>query len=242
VPRSIRTRIRSAIRASPRRRSHRRHRRPRRPTSARGVAARQPARAAAAAAANAENLLNAFGYYADEHLWDAAAQLFAVDGWAEVPGIGVYVGREPLRAALQAAFGGRREGAFELNQTAQPVIHTRADGTARIRTRLARIAALADGDDSYSAGVYEAAVVAEDGAWRIGALDFEPTWAASHSRGWARVTPGEAAELTAPPSRDVPPPARPLSGSAAAPFPSVVDLPFHYANPVSGRPPALGSF
>src|SRR5690606_29378323 len=142
-----------------------------------------------------------FGYYADEHLWDAAAQLFAADGWAEVPGIGVYVGREPLRAALQAAFGGRRAGAFELHQTAQPVVHASADGSARIRMRLAHIAALEDGDDSYAAGIYEAAVVKENGAWRIAALDFEPTWAATHSRGWARVAAGEAAALTAPPGR-----------------------------------------
>src|SRR5690606_14560092 len=127
------------------------------------------------------------------------------------------------------------------NQTAQPVVHVQ-DGTARIRTRLARIAALQDGDDSYSAGIYEAAVVEDGGVWRIGALDFEPTWAASHSRGWARVTAGQAAELTAPPSRDVPPPDRPLTGAAAPPFPAVADVPFHYPNPVSGRPPAHGSF
>jgi hypothetical protein len=61
-----------------------------------------------ASAEAAENLLNAFGYYADEHMWDAAAQLFATDGWAAVPGVGIYAGRERLRAALQATFGGRR--------------------------------------------------------------------------------------------------------------------------------------
>jgi len=66
-------------------------------------------------------VLNAFGYYADEHLWNAAAELFATNGWAEVPGVGVYVGKEHLRAALQAVFGGRREGTFELHQIAQPV-------------------------------------------------------------------------------------------------------------------------
>src|SRR5690606_21338435 len=84
------------------------------------LAAIESALAEAATAAAAENLLNAFGYYADEHLWSAAAELFAADAWAEVPGIGVYVGRESLRAALQAAYGGRRAGAFELHETAQP--------------------------------------------------------------------------------------------------------------------------
>jgi hypothetical protein len=197
---------------------------------------------AAAAAATAENLLNAYGYYADEHLWDAAAQLFATDAWAEVPGVGVYVGRERLRAALQAAFGGRREGAFELHQIAQPVIHPAPGEATRIRARLARIDAIEDGDDSYSAGVYEAAVIEENGAWRIGALDYDPTWTASHSRGWARVTGGAQPKLTVPSTSDLLPPDRPLSGAAAPPFPAIADVPFHYSNPVSGRPPARGAF
>jgi hypothetical protein len=196
----------------------------------------------AAAAANAENLLDAFGYYADEHQWDAAAQLFAADAWAEVPGVGAYVGRAHLRAALQAAFGARRVGVFELHQIAQTVIHPSVNGAARIRARLAQIDAIEDGDDSYAAGVYEAAVVEENGAWRIGALTYDPTWAASHSRGWARVQDGEAAKLVAPATSDLPPPDRPLLGPAAPPFPAIADLPFHYRNPVSGRPPARGSF
>jgi len=206
------------------------------------LAALEQALETATAAANAENLVNAFGYYADEHQWNAAAQLFAADAWAEVPGVGVYAGRAQLRAALQAAYGSRRAGAFELHQIAQPVIHQAAGGGTRIRARLAQITAIEDGDDSYAAGVYEAAVVKENGAWRIGALAYEPTWAASHSRGWARVTEGEPAELTAPNSTDLPAPNRPLLGPSAPPFPAIADVPFHYSNPVSGRPPARGSF
>jgi hypothetical protein len=206
------------------------------------LAALEQALEAAAAAASAENLVNAFGYYADEHQWDAAAQLFAADAWAEVPGAGVYAGRSQLRAALRAAFGGRISGAFELHQIAQPVIHPAADGGTRIRARLAQITAIEDGDDSYAAGVYETAVVKENGAWRIGALAYEPTWAASHSRGWARVTEGEPAKLMAPNSTGLPAPDRPLLGPAAPPFPAIADVPFHYSNPVSGRPPARGSF
>jgi hypothetical protein len=54
----------------------------------------------------AANLLNAYGYYADERMWDAAARLFAPDAWAAVPGVGIYTGRDRLRTALQATFGG----------------------------------------------------------------------------------------------------------------------------------------
>ena len=114
------------------------------------LAALEQSLRAAAAAEAAENLLNAYGYYADEHLWDAAAQLFAADGWAAVLGAGIYTGRERLRGALQAAFGGRRDGAFELHQIAQPVVHASAGGgSTRIRARLAEIDVRADGDDTY---------------------------------------------------------------------------------------------
>jgi hypothetical protein len=191
----------------------------------------------------AEALLNAYGYYADEHMWDAAAQLFTPDGWVAVPGIGIYAGRERLRAALQATFGGRREGEFELHQIAQPVAHAAADGSpTRIRARLAEIGAREGGDDVYAAGIYEAAVVKKDGIWQIEALDFEPTWAASHSRGWARVAAGESAKLVAPLNGDRATPDRPPLGQTAPPFPAIADVPFHYSNPVSGRPPARASF
>jgi len=192
----------------------------------------------------AENLLNAFGYYADEHMWDAAAQLFATDGWAEVPGVGIYAGRERLRAALQATFGGRRAGAFELHQIAQPVVHASASGgPTRIRARLAEIDVLDDGDDTYAAGIYEGAVIETEGAWKIAALDFEPTWAATHSRGWARVTAAKSAKRVATPlTSERAAPDRPLRGPMAPPFPAIEDVPFHYPNPVSGRPPARASF
>jgi hypothetical protein len=102
---------------------------------------------------------------------------------------------------------------------------------------------LEDGDDAYAAGIYEGAVVAEGGVWRIAALDFEPTWAATHSRGWARVTAGESAKLVATPvTSELAAPDRPLLGSTAPPFPAIADVPFHYSNPVSARPPARSSF
>ena len=208
------------------------------------LAALERSLASTASVEAAENLLNAYGYYADEHMWGAAAQLFATDGWAAVPGVGIYAGRERLRAALQATFGNRRAGAFELHQIAQPVIHASADGgPTRIRARLAEIDVLEDGDDAYAAGIYEAAVSERDGTWQIEALDFEPTWTATHSRGWARVAAGQSAKLVAPPLQsNAATPNRPLHGQAAPPFPAIADTPFHYSNPVSGRPPARSSF
>jgi hypothetical protein len=188
----------------------------------------------------AENLVNALSYYLDERMWDAAAELFASDGWGEVTGAGIYAGRERLREALQTFYGGRQNGVLEFHQVAQPVIHPAADGQAtRIRARLAQINASDEADDLYIAGVYEGLVSKEQGGWKIAGLDLDHTWAASHSRGWARVVEGEHAAVFAPPEgAERFPPDEPLRGPAAPPFPRIEELPFHYANPVSGREPA----
>ena len=195
---------------------------------------------AAASYEAAENLINALSYYLDERMWDAAAQLFASDGRAEVPGVGVYIGRERLREALNTLYGGRQGGVFEFHQVVQPVIHPSPDGgETRIRARLAEIDVFDEADDFYVAAVYEGRVRKEEDSWKLAALDLHHTWAASHSRGWARVTEGEHAELFVPPAAAESFPAdEPERGASAPPFPRIEDLPFHYTNPVSGRLPA----
>ena len=126
------------------------------------LAALEQALDAAAAAATAENLLNAFGYYADEHLWDAAAQLFATDA----------LGRSARRRRVRRTRAVARRTAGRVRRPTRRRVRAPSDraarhscaaagGPTRIRARLARIDAIEDGDDSYSAGVYEAAVIEE---------------------------------------------------------------------------------
>ncbi len=194
---------------------------------------------AAAAYETAENLLNALSYYLDERLWDEAAELFARDGRVAVPAVGIYVGRERLRNALNALYGDRDEGLFEFHQVVQPVIHVSADGdTAQIRSRLAQIDAWDSADDLYIAGVYEGVVRKEEDGFLIAALDLNYIWAASHSGGWARVREGDHdARFAPPPAASEWPPDEPPQRSSIPPFPKIKTVPFHYANPVSGRQP-----
>jgi hypothetical protein len=231
------------------------------PASARTVGALRGARALAALEARVaaaeraldvasshdavENVANAYSYYLDEFRWDDAAALFAENGWKELPYVGIYRGRERIRASMNMLYptGGRPAGFFAIHQTMQPVVHIAADGaSAKIRLRVLQPRGRIGADGSWIAGVYENEAVLEHGIWKLSAMDLDYTWAAGYREGWAGAArAGVAAE-----SRDALPsgalqPDEPLRGPAGAPFPQIVDLPFHYDNPVSGRAPAPAS-
>jgi hypothetical protein len=224
------------------------------------VGAAERGLAVASAYDGAENVANAYGYYLDEFRWDDAADLFAENGWKELPYVGIYQGRERIRASLKMLYpnGGRPAGFFAIHQTAQPVIHVAPDGaSARIRLRVLQPRGRIGVDGSWIAGVYENEAVLENGVWKLGAMDLDYTWSAGYREGWAGAAraggteslaaEGPAAPPTAaegrgaPPAAEALPPDRALRGPADAPFPKIVALPFHYDNPVSGRPRAAAS-
>ena len=188
-----------------------------------------------------ENLESAYGYYLDKNLWNPLAYLFAKDGSMELAQRGVYQGRERVRAFLLKVFGRGQEGpvAGRLGNhiQVQPVITVAQDGrSAHIRVRL--LQQMSFGSRAMiGGGVYENLAVKEDGVWKLKIDHVYNTFTAAYDGGWARganrYLPG--------PSADFPPDAPPtlVFGS----FPTVYDIPYHYANPVSGRTqlPALGA-
>jgi ABC-type nitrate/sulfonate/bicarbonate transport system substrate-binding protein len=192
-----------------------------------------------------ENVSNAYGYYIDEFLWDATADVFAVSGSKELSGVGNYIGRERVRDSLFGRYGagGRRAASMTLHQKTAPVVTVDADGrTAHIRTKLFQLNSARDGDGSYMQGIYENKVVRERGVWKIARMDLDYTWSASYSTGWARVA-GRTARAPAPAAaptagaRAMPAPDGPLRGVTTAPYPGLATMAFHYRNPVSGRAP-----
>lgn len=225
------------------------------------LAAAERAAAVAVAYDAAENLLNAHSYYLDEMRWDDVADLFAADGWDEVGQLGVYAGRERIRAALRALYprDGRPAGVLAIRQTTQPVIDVAPDGSsAKIRERVLEVGGRVGAEGEWRAGVYESAIVLEDGVFKLAAMDLDYTWAAPYHGGWAAVAAGQAfqpdpgvgsdpgigavargegAPVFTPPS-GLSAPDRALRGPVRPPFPEILPLPFHYANPVSGRPAA----
>ena len=189
----------------------------------------------------AENLASAYGYAIDESLWPSVADLFAREGWHELPGAGVYVGRERIRESLTRALGaggGRTADAFAVHHVTQPVIHVAPDGrSARLRVRLLEVRGQAGAPAAWLAGVFENDAVKEDGVWRLQSVDPDFTWTITHGTPWARIADRDRAD-SAPPAASDFPPDRPPRGPAGVPFPAIEAMGFHYTNPVTGREPA----
>ena len=186
-----------------------------------------------------ENLATAYGYYIDEFKWDETADIFSRDGWKELSYVGTYVGRERIRQSLKLRYpNGKSPNFLTLHQIVQPVIHVADDGrSARIRVRPFQLGGPAGGEGSWIGGIYENTAIVEDGIWKLSGMDLDYVWNAASRGGWARVKSAPVAPEVAMAKEF--PPDRPLRGPAAAPFPRIVDVPFHYKNPVSGRMPPL---
>ena len=186
-----------------------------------------------------ENLESAYGYYLDKNLWNDLANLFSTDGSMELAQRGAYDGREHVRAFLLKVFGRGTEGpvANRLgnHMQLQPVIDVAPDGkSAKIRIRMFQQMSFGP-RASVGAAVYENTAVLEDGKWKLRDDHTFNTLAANYDGGWVRAanpgTPG--------PDKDLPPDRPPTLQFQM--FPVVYDIPFHYANPVTGntRVPAI---
>jgi triacylglycerol lipase len=180
-----------------------------------------------------DNLTSAYGYYLDKNLWNNLADLFARDGSIELAQRGVYKGQKRVREFLLTVFGRGQEGpvAGRLGNHVQmqPVIHVSDDGrTAKIRVRMMQQLSFG-ARASMGASIYENEAVKEDGVWKFSIDHTYNTFTASYDGGWTktsnRAVPG--------PSKDLPPDAPPTLVFEM--FPAVYDIPFHYANPVTGR-------
>lgn len=179
-----------------------------------------------------ENLQSAYGYYLDKNLWSELSQLFARDGSIELAERGVYRGAR-LREFLVKVFGRGEEGpvAGRLGNhiQLQPVIHVDDDGR-RARVRVRMLQQMSQGARaSVGAAVYENELVKEDGVWKFAVVNAYNTLSAVYVGGWAQAAsrgmPGRSVAFPpdGPPTREV------------AMFPILRDMPYHYANPVTGR-------
>ena len=181
-----------------------------------------------------DNLTSAYGYYLDKNLWNNLADLFARDGSIELAQRGVYKSQKRVREFLLAVFGrGGQEGpvAGRLGNHVQmqPVIHVADDGqSAKIRVRMMQQLSF-NGRASMGGSVYENEAVKEDGVWKFSVDHTYNTWTASYAGGWMKGVTGNVPGQ----SRELPPDAPPTL--AFKMFPVVYDIPFHYANPVTGR-------
>jgi len=192
----------------------------------------------------AENVSNAYGYYIDQFAWRDTAALFAKDGWKELSYIGTFVGQDQVLQSLITRYGeGGPNNAFQaIHQKTQPYVTVLESGEhAHVRTRLLQFNSSSTGPGSWISGIYENQVVKdENGVWRIHGMDLDYVWLGDYATGWTGIVPG-ASERFAPPAEqlerfDID---APLRGETFAPYPRIAPMGFHFANPVSGREPAL---
>jgi triacylglycerol lipase len=183
-----------------------------------------------------DNLVSGYGYYLDKNLWTDLANLFSEHGTIELAQRGVYIGRERVRGFLFNVFGkeGPQENRLGNHVQWQAVIHVAPDGeNAKVRSRMMQQLSFGRGA-SMGASYYENEFVKEDGLWKFSVDHTYNTWGASYAGGWVKQTgrggvPG--------PSKTYPPDTPPSFRFQM--FPAVYEIPFHYAHPVTGKPPRV---
>jgi hypothetical protein len=180
--------------------------------------------------AEVTNLQDTYGYAVDRKLWDQVAELFANDGTMELGLQGVYVGKASIRHALDQ-FGpqGLRDGERNDHAYLQTLASVAPDGrTANARGVELIFSSNAGGE--LSEGVFENTFVKQDSKWKIQSEHFYPRMIVDAAAGWAK-----SAKSAPGPSKGFPPD-RPPTASYEI-YPKFAVAPFHFDNPVTGKPP-----
>ena len=177
------------------------------------------------------NLQHNYGYYSDQKMWGAVANLFAGDGTLELGLRGVYAGKDQIRRALNT-FGGERLESDEVNDHLQlaPVVHISPDGrTARARGVELSVSGLKGKGARWEEGIFENEYVKQNGLWKIQSVHYYPRVITDYELGWAKD-----AKPAAGPSAEFPQnrPSTEVYGT----YPKMYYPRFHYANPVTRLP------
>jgi hypothetical protein len=174
-----------------------------------------------------EIVQRSYGYFVDKGLWTDVTDLFAENAHLEIGGRGVQIGKPHILDYMRGAFDhdGITEGQLINHTQYQPIVHVAADGkTARLRSR-----AFVMSTGGWGLPIYENQYVKENGVWKISVLH-APFTMYTNWTGWAKF----ATPNTRPDSFGAPPDLPPTVVYLTYPSPYVT--PFHYPNPVTGKP------
>src|SRR4030095_14629926 len=120
------------------------------------------------------NLQHSYGYYFDQKMWGAVANLFASDGTMELGLRGAYSGRDRIRRALNL-IGGERLDEDEVNDHLQlaTVVHIAPDGkTAKARGVELSLTGVKGRSAQWDEGIFENEYVKQNGIWKIASLHY----------------------------------------------------------------------
>ena len=177
-----------------------------------------------------ERVQKTYGYFVDKAQWTLLSHLFSEDATLEIGGRGVFVGRARVLEYMQTAFGpdGIREGSIINHMQFQPIVDVDPDGKHAHQ----RMRAFVMSNGGWGIPLYENEYRKENGVWKISFLHGPFTMYSSWD-GWAKTaTPNTRPESFAPPP-DLPPSVVYLT------YPNYYIVPFHYPNPVTGKPYAV---
>ena len=177
--------------------------------------------------AEVTNLQDTYGYAVDRKLWDQAAGLFANDGTMELGLQGVYVGKASIRHALDQ-FGKPGAGLND-HVYLETVVSVAPDGRTAKARGVELIMSSSPGGGELREGVFENTFVKQS-AWKIQSVHFYPRMIVDAAAGWAK-----SAKPAPGPSKEFPPDRPPTAAYEI--YPKFAVAPFHFDNPVTGKPP-----
>jgi len=176
--------------------------------------------------ADVTNLQDTYGYAVDRRRWDQAADLFATDGTLELGLQGVYVGKASIRQGLAV---GEPSGDRNDHVYLETLVSVASDGRTA-KARGVELGMSSDHGGELTEGVFENTFVRRDAGWKIQSVHFYPRMIVDAAAGWAK-----SAKPAPGPSKEFPPD-RPPSSSYEI-YPKFAVAPFHFDNPVTGKPP-----
>ena len=213
----------------------------------------------------AMNATAAYTHYIDDGQWTSIGAIFAEHGNKEVPFNGYYLGPERIahRPGAAPAVNSTAPGRGGWHWLLQPVIDVASDGrSAKMRTRLFHPNVGFNGSGGgIEGGMYpNNQAVLEKGVWKLWSVTIdEPYFSAQFPYGWSKSAPPRPAPAprAAAPASAMPvipgaviyPPNIPeavlgkrMEGFAGGTgdtvkWPGILNMWFHYKNPVSGRVP-----
>lgn len=175
-----------------------------------------------------EIVQNAYGYYVDKAQWRSLSGLFADDATLEIGGKGIFTGRDRVFEYMTVGLGpiGPRDNSLIDHQQFQclPTVHD--DGV----TGEARCIAFVMSSGGWGHVYYEDDYIKENGVWKFKKLHAPFNMYAGYKQGWVDQTTINTYPEKFPPWPDLPPSVLYLT------YPSYYVEPFHYPNPVTGKP------
>jgi hypothetical protein len=182
-----------------------------------------------------EILQRTYGFYIDKALWTHAADLFTDDATLEIDNSGVFTGKARVREYLfSLGPEGPQEGRLIEQMQLQPVIHVSPDGTtAKARWRSLVMAGEHQKQAYWGSVIYENEYRKENGLWKIAGLHAYHIMFTEYTQGWGEHAVADIWPRTLAPDQ---PPTREHKS-----YPDHFFVPFHYENPVTGRPVYAGA-